>query len=133
MASVAVKVKCAIAIDSGNECLGEIILALLPVEWRPYVTFSTYDQWTDVIEMVRNAQPALLVVHTNLLMLSPDGIERCIAVSPNSRYLFFTAWAEEDIDHVLKAYESFPVSALRMPFDRAQLVAALKNAFEIVT
>jgi len=133
MVSNTITVKCAIAIDSANECIGEIIIPLLPAEWRPHVTFSTYTHWTDVIEMVRRTLPALLVINTNLLMLSPDGIERCVAVSPKTRYLFLTAWSEEDIDHVLKFYEHLPVSVLRMHFDRAQLIAALEGAFGIVT
>lgn len=131
------KVKCAIAIaiaiDSGNEALGEIILGLLPSEWQPHATFSAYAQWNDVIEMVRNTLPALLVINTNLLMLSPDGIDRCVAVSPNTRYLFITAWSEEGIETLLTSYETFPVSVLRLHFDRAQLIAAVEGAFGSLT
>ena len=128
MESGEIQVKCAIAIDSGNECMGEIILALLPAEWRSQVIVSVFDHWANVVELVRNAQPTLLFIHTNLLLLSPDGIEGCAAVSPKTRYLFLTAWSEEGIDHLLKCYEPFPVSVLRMPFNREQLIAALTTA-----
>ncbi|HET6175342.1 MAG TPA: hypothetical protein VFE61_00315, partial [Candidatus Sulfotelmatobacter sp.] len=84
--------KCAIAIDSNNEDFAEIVRTLFPSEWQPHVTVSTYSKWTDVIEMVRVTLPALLVIHTNLFLLSPDGIEGCVAISPNTRYLFLTAW-----------------------------------------
>jgi hypothetical protein len=129
MASGEVKVKCAIAIDSGNECIGEIICVMLPGKWRPRVTVSTYPQWTDVIEMVRKALPDLLVIHTNLLLLSPkDGIESCEAVSPNARYLFLTAWRGEHLDHLLKFCEPFHGTVLTMPFERPELIAALEGA-----
>jgi len=128
----AIKVKCAIAIDSSNPCIGEIIREMLPAEWQPHVTVSSYSQWTDVIEMVRNALPALLVIHTNLFLLSPkDGIEHCAAVSSNTRYLFLTAWSEEHIDDLLKFCEPFHASVLRMPFNRAQLIAALAGAYGV--
>jgi len=129
-------VKCAIAIDSGNECIEEIIRTMLPDGWGPHVTVATYAQWADVIEMARNALPALLVIHTNLLFLGPeDGIAGCVAVSPNTRYLFLTAWSEENIDYLLKVFEPLHVSlgALRMPFDRAQLIAALEGACGFLT
>lgn len=82
MASGAVKVKCAIAFDSGNECIAEYVRTALPSEWRPHVTVSTYSQGTDVIEMVRNVLPDMLAIITNLLLLSPDVIEGCVAISP---------------------------------------------------
>jgi hypothetical protein len=126
-------VKCAIAIDSGNECIAEHIHRILPGEWRPHVTVSTYAQGTDVIEMVRNDLPDLLVIITNLLLRSPDVIEGCVAVSPNTRYLFLTGWSEEEIDHLLKSCEPLPVSVLTMPFSRAQLIAALGDALGIKT
>jgi len=130
MESGSVKAKCAIAIDSCNECVEEIIRAMLPDEWRPHVIVATYAQWADVIEMVRNALPALLVIHTNLLFLCPeDGMARCVAVSPNTRYLFLTAWSEELIDNLLKSYGSLHASlgVLRMPFERAELIAVLEG------
>jgi len=130
MASDAVKLKCAIAIDSGNECIGEVIHQMLPAEWQPHITISSCSQWSDVIEMARNALPAVLVIHTNLLLLGPkDGIEGCVAVSPGTRYLLLTAWSDDIIDHLLKAYEPLPVSVLTMPFNRAQLIAVLEGAF----
>jgi hypothetical protein len=131
MASGLVKMKCVIAIDSGNECIQEIVYAMLPAEWHSDVTVATYAQLTDVIEMVRNVLPAVLVIHTNLLLLDPEvGIAGCAAVSPDTRYLVLTAWSEEQIDNLLRFYELPHISlgALRMPFDKAQLIAALEAA-----
>src|SRR5260370_41836416 len=105
MVSGSVKVKCAIAIDSGNDCIEEIVRTMLSDEWRPHATVATYAQLSDVIEMVRNALPALLVIHSNLLLLGPeDGIAGCAAVSPNTRYLVLTAWSEEHIDNLGQFY-----------------------------
>jgi hypothetical protein len=104
---------------------------MLPDEWRPHVTVATYAQLVDVIEMVRETLPALLVVHTNLLLSDPKhGIAGCVAVSPNTRYLVLTAWSEEHTDNLLKFYEPLHISlaTLRMPFDRPQLIAALEAA-----
>jgi hypothetical protein len=128
------QVKCAIAIDSGNECIEEIVRAMLPDDWRPHVTVATYAQWTEVIEMVRDTLPDLLVIHTNLLLLGPeDGIAGCVALSPNMRYLFLTGWSEEHIETLLKLCEPLhvPLGVLRMPFDRPQLIAALKSAVDV--
>jgi hypothetical protein len=122
-------VKCAIAFDSGSEPLGEIVRIMLPDEWQPHVFISTYARWADIIEMVRNASPALLAIHTNLLLMGPeDGIEGCAAVSPETQYLFLTGWSEENIEDLLKSYPSLHVSVLRMPFERAQLITALEGA-----
>ena len=129
MASGKVKVKCAIAIDSGNECFGELICRMLPDEWRPHVTVSAYSQWTDVIEMVRNALPALLVIHANLLLVKPEnGMKDCAVISPNTRYMWLTAWPEKETTPLLKFYEPLHISVLRMPFERSELIAALEGA-----
>lgn len=134
--SGSMKVKCAIAIDSHNEPIEEIVRLMIPDEWRPHVTVAPYARCTDVIEMVRNALPDLLVIHTNLLLLGPeDGIAGCVAVSPNTRYLLLTAWSEEQVDSVRKSYQPLHVSlgALRMPFDREQFIATLGAACGLLT
>jgi hypothetical protein len=132
--SGSVKVKCVIAID--EDCIAEIVHAMLPEEWRLHATFATGAQLTDVIEMLRQALPALLVIHTNLLVCGPeDGIAGCVAASPSTRYLFVTAWSEEHIDDLLRFCEHLHASfgVLRMPFDRAQLIAALEPALELLS
>ena len=118
--------KCVIAIDSGLEGIEEILRLMLPDEWRPHVTF-TEAQSTDLLELVRNALPALLVIHTNLFHYDPEWLAGCVAVSPNTRYLVLTSWSEERIDNLLKLCEPLHVSleVLRMPFNRAQFIAAL--------
>jgi len=124
-------VKCAIAIDSGNESIAEIILTMLPDEWCPHVTVATYNGVNAVIAMVRNTLPDLLVIYTNLLFSRPeDGIAGCAAVSPGTRYLILHAWSDDDINSMLKLYEPLHVSVgvVRMPFERAQLIATLKCA-----
>ena len=125
------KPKCAIAIDTGNECTEEFIRKILPYEWRPHVTLATFSRLTEVVEMVRDALPAVLILHTNLLLLGPeDAIANCVAVSPNTRYLLLTAWSEEHIDNFREFYEPLHISlgTLRMPFDGAQLIATLEAA-----
>ena len=121
--------KCVIAIDSGLEGIEEILRLMLPDEWRPHVTF-TEAQSTDLLELVRNALPALLVIHTNLFVFDPEWMAGCVAVSPNTRYLVLTSWSEERIDNLLKLCEPLHVSleVLRTPFNRAQLIAALEPA-----
>ncbi len=64
------KGQCAIAIDAGNECLADIFTHFLPAEWQQRMTVATYDRFTDVIRMVRDTLPALLVIHSNLILLS---------------------------------------------------------------
>ena len=119
--------KCVIAIDSGLEGIEEILRLMLPDEWRPHVTF-TEAQSTDLLELVRNALPALLVIHTNLFVFDPEWMAGCVAVSPNTRYLLLTTWSQEGIDNLLKLFEPLHVSleVLRMPFNRAQFIAALE-------
>jgi hypothetical protein len=134
--SGSMKVKCAIAMDSDNEPIEEIVRWMIPDEWRPHVTVAPYAQCTDVIEMVRNALPDLLVIHTNLLLLGPeDAIAGCVAVSPNTRYLLLTAWSEELVDTLRKAYEPLHISlgTLRMPFEREQFIATLGAACGLLT
>jgi len=124
----AAKVECAIAIDAGNECIEEIVGRMLPDQWRPHVTVATYKGIVDVIRMMQNTRPSQLALITNLLISAPEGIAGCIAVSPNTRYLLITGWSEEHIDHIKRFYEPVHISmeTLRMPFDRAQLIAALE-------
>jgi hypothetical protein len=128
--SGSVKVKCVIALDSGIDGIEEIVRLMLPDEWRPHVTFARDAQSTDLIELVRNALPALLVIHTNLFHYDPEWLAGCVAVSPNTRYLVLTSWSEERIDNLLKLCEPLHVSleVLRTPFNRAQLIAALEPA-----
>ena len=127
--SGSVKVKCVIALDSGIDGIEEIVRLMLPDEWRPHVTF-TEAQSTDLLELVRNALPALLVIHTNLFVFDPEWMAGCVAVSPNTRYLVLTSCSEERIDNLLKLCEPLHVSleVLRPPFNRAQLIAALEPA-----
>ena len=127
--SGSVKVKCVIALDSGIDGIEEIVRLMLPDEWRPHVTF-TEAQSTDLLELVRNALPALLVIHTNLFVFDPEWMAGCVAVSPNTRYLVLTSCSEERIDNLLKLCEPLHVSleVLRTPFNRAQLIAALEPA-----
>lgn len=134
--SGSMKVNCAIAIDSLNEPIEGIVRWMIPDEWRPHVTVAQYAQCTDVIEMVRNALPDLLVIHTNLLLQGPgDGIAGCIAVSPNTRYLLLTAWSDELVDNFLKSYEPLHISlgTLRMPFERERFIATLRAACGLLT
>ena len=134
--SGSMKVKCAVAMDSDNEAIEEIVRAMIPDEWRPHVNVAPYAQVTGVIEMVRNALPALLVIHTNLLLLGPeDGIVGCAAVSPKTRCILLTAWSEEQVDNFRKFYEPLHISlgTLRMPFERAQLIATLEAACGLLT
>jgi len=128
--SGSVKVKCVIALDSGIDCIEEIVRLMLPDQWRPRVTFARDAQSTYLIELVRNALPALLVIHTNLFAFDPEWMAGCVAVSPNTRYLVLSSWSEERIDNLLKLCAPLHVSleVLRTPFNRAQLIAALEPA-----
>ena len=131
-ATGAPKVQCAVAIDSGNECIVEIVSDLLPAEWRPRTTVAAFDGIADVIRMVRDSKPTLLVIHTNLL-IRPDvkGIAGCVAVSPGTRYLIMTGWSEESVAELRKSLAPLqvPIDVLYMPFDRQQLSAALGSDF----
>jgi hypothetical protein len=131
MGRVSQKVQCAIAIDEGNECIAEIVSACLLAESQQHTTVATYGRFADVIRMVRDTLPALLVIHTNLLVQAVgEAIAACVAASPSTRYLLIIAWNQESIDRVLKGYAPLHISigVLNMPFDREQLIAALGSA-----
>ena len=124
--------KCAVAIDSCNECLVETLASMVPLVRRSDVTVAAYTDLFEVIQMVKDTLPALLVVHTNLVMLGPeDWIATCTSANPNMRYTFLTAWVQEHIDILYKTYEPYRVSmsTLIMPFEREQFVAALEAGF----
>jgi len=124
-------VKCAVAIDLGSEVIAEIMQAWLPDEWRPHVAAVGHNRFGDVVGMVRDVQPALLIIHSNLLIAAPEGaIAACAAVSPSTRYLIMTAWQQEHIEALHKSYEALHIAiqTLRMPFNREQLNAAVKAA-----
>ena len=124
------KGQCAIAIDAGNECLVEIFSSFLPAEWQQRITIATYTGFTDVIRMVRDTLPALLVIHSNLILQSEEAIAASVAVSPGTRYLLLTAWAREPIEQLHKACAPLRISmgTLSMPFSREQFLAALSSA-----
>jgi hypothetical protein len=129
------KVQCAIAIDSGNECIGEILTSFFPSEWQQLITVAAYARFTDVIRMVRDMLPALLVIHSNLILMSVgesfgESIAACVAVSPGTRYVLLTGWGPDTIEEVQKAYAPLGISmdALSMPFNRAELIASLSSA-----
>lgn len=125
------KVQCAIAIDEANECITEIVSAYLPAESWQHTTVATYGRFADVIRMVRDTLPTLLVIHTNLLLQGVGkAIAACVAASPGTRYLLMAAWNQESIDWVPKGYAPLHISigVLNMPFDREQLIAALGSA-----
>jgi len=125
------KVKLAVVVDSGNECIGEIVYSMLTDEWRANVTVASYKRLTDVIRMVRDALPAVLVLHANLLLTAPEGgLAGCVAVSPTTRYIIMTAWPEEGIKNLHKFYEPLHImmQTLEMPFDRTQLIPILESA-----
>jgi hypothetical protein len=133
--SGSVKVKCVVAFDSGIDAIEEIVRLMLPDEWRPHVKFATDAKSTDLIDLVRNALPALLVIHTNLFHYDPEWLAGCVAASPNTRYLVLSSWEKEVIDALLKPCEPLhaSVEVLRTPFVRAQLIAALEPAFGLLT
>jgi hypothetical protein len=133
--SGSVKVKCIVALDWGIDAIEDILRLMLPDEWRPHVTFARDAIKNDLIELVRNALPALLIVHTNLFHYDPEWLAGCLAVSPNTRYLVLTSWPEDQIDDLLKLCEPHHVSleVLRTPFNRAQFIAALEPAFGLLT
>ena len=125
------RVKCAIALESFSEALGEILGAMVPVSWRPSTTVAAYNDLSEVIRMVEDRLPVLLVIHTNLLFFGPeDWIASCSAANPNMRFLFVTGWVQEQIDYLLKMNEPFhmPMTALGLPFEREQFAAALEAA-----
>jgi len=113
------------------ECVGEIVHSMLTDEWRAHVTVASYKGLTDVIRMVRDALPAVLILHANLLLTAPEGaLAGCVAVSPQTRYLVMIAWPEEGIKNLHKFYEPLHLmmQTLEMPFNRTQLIAILESA-----
>ncbi len=126
--SISTKTKCAIAIDTGNEAVAEIISEMLPAGWRQCITVGTYGRVRDVIRMVQGIHPAMLIVHGNFLALGvADVIVGCAAVSPGTKCVFMHAWHPELLEQVRTAYVPLRVSigSLTMPFSREEFVAAL--------
>jgi hypothetical protein len=125
------KGKCAVAIDADNECIADLVSHFLPPEWQQRITVATYDRFTDVIRVVQNTLPALLIIHSNLILLGAEGaISACVALSPGTRYLLLTAWSTEVIEQLHKSYAPLRVSlnTLAMPFSRDQFIEAISLA-----
>ena len=118
------KVHCAIALDSGNECLLDTINAMLPGELQSTARIVT-DRFTDVIRIVRDCLPILLFIHSNLLLLEGlEGFTGCVAANPSTRYVIMTAWPDDAIEQFLEFYEPLQVSVgiLKLPFERKELI-----------
>jgi hypothetical protein len=131
---VSANLKCAFAIDSNNDAIVDIVGHMLPTEWRPFITVAGYDRFSDVIRMVRDARPALLVIHSNLLLLSVrNAIAGCVAVSPNTRYLIMTTWSAESVEQFTREYQALHISlgTLSTPFSRDELLATLSSECQI--
>lgn len=130
-APVPTKVQCAVAIDSGNECLLEIFSYMLRAAGRKDTTVAVYEDMLAVMRMVRDDAPALLILHSNFLVIGHlQGMAGLVAVSPGTRYLIVTGWDEEVIESMRKrlAPLQVPISVLSMPFEVHQFAAALDSA-----
>src|SRR5438477_12937461 len=55
------------------------------------------DHFSDVVALVQDRLPALLIIHSNLLIeISIEAICFLVAISPSTRYLVITGWSEID-------------------------------------
>ena len=117
------KVHCAIAVDSKNDCFVDIISSMLPRESQPSASIAT-DRFTDVIRIVRDHRPAVLFIHSNLVLSDVLVIVGCVAASPSTRCVVMTAWSDDVIDQLREFYESLQISVgiLKLPFERKELI-----------
>jgi hypothetical protein len=118
-----------VAIDTGNECLLELFGAFLPPELVSHTTLAAYRRLPDVIRMLQEQKPAVLAIHSNLLIpLGEIGIAACVAASPGTRYLIikFTAWSVEEF-HKLSEQIQSRIDVCLMPCKREEFAAAMRS------
>jgi hypothetical protein len=124
------KVYCAIAIDSGNDCLVEAFRVIFATQVQPdSLLVAAFDDLIGVVRMVRNTMPELLIIHSNLLLMGPglEAIAGCAAVSPTTRYLIATGWDNAAISELSDTLAPFKISVdvLRMPLSPQDVAVAI--------
>jgi hypothetical protein len=121
------RIACAIVADPGAGPVMEIASALLPPELQSGSEIHTCDHFSDVIVLMQETLPALLILHTNLLNeISIEAICLLVAISPASRYFVITGWPEINCFRPIANALRIQISVLQTPFQRDQFAAAVR-------
>lgn len=119
--------QCAIAVDSGLDCLLEFLPNLVLPNWKSKTTTRLCNRLSDVVKLLRESSPAVLVITSNLLVQTgAEGISALVAVSPGTRYLVMTG-VEAFIADFQQVSECVhvPIHTVMMPFSGDEFRAAL--------
>jgi hypothetical protein len=81
--------------------------------------------------MVRDYRPAVLFIHSNLVLSEKLVIAGCVAANASTRCVIMTAWSDDAIDQLREFYESLQISVgiLKLPFERKELIDAVDLRF----
>jgi hypothetical protein len=119
--------QCAIAVDCGLDCLLEFLPKLVPPNWQSKTTTRLCNRLSDVVKLLRESSPAVLVITSNLFLdTGAEGISALVAVSPGTRYLVMNG-VESFIADFQQVSECVLVRihTIMMPFSGDEFRAAL--------
>jgi hypothetical protein len=128
-APVTSKLVCALVTDSGDAVM-EILATFVPQHLQSRTITRPYDRLSDAVNLFRESPPALLVIHSNLILTS-SGIEEIsalVAVSPGTRYLVVTGWTDIDIFRKVSDDLRVRIDVMQMPCSRGDFAAAVEAA-----
>ena len=121
------KIDCAVVIDFGAGPVMEIVSALLPPELQSGCEIRACDHFSDVVVLMQETIPALLIIHSNLLIdISIEAIGLLVAISPATRYLVITSWSEIGFFRAIADSLHIQIGVLRTPFQPDECLAAVR-------
>jgi hypothetical protein len=121
------RILCAVVVDPGAGPVMEIANALLPPELRSGSEIRACDHFSDVVVFMQQTLPALLIIHSNLLIeISIEAIGLLVAISPATRYLVITGWSEIDFFRTIAKALRIQIHVLQTPFQPDEFVAAVR-------
>jgi hypothetical protein len=59
------ELRCAVTVDTGDDCLLEVFASCLTPEWRSRTTFAVYSRLSAVVRMLQEAAPTVVVGRLN--------------------------------------------------------------------
>jgi hypothetical protein len=115
-----------LAFDSGVEPICEACMWMLS-RLQVNATSIIRDRLSDVVPLVGESEPDLLIFHSNLIWHSWEAIPAVVAASPNTRHLMLTGSPEDMGEIVCKSFDAAGASfsTLQTPFSFEQFAEAI--------
>jgi hypothetical protein len=121
------RIACAVVVDPCAGPLLEMVSNSLPPDLRSGSEVRAYDHFSDVVALMQETLPALLILHSNLLIeITIEAICLLVAISPATRYLVITGWSEIDFFRTIADVLRIHIGVLQTPFQRDEFLAAVR-------